>query len=155
MTRIGHRYAVGALDGMQPVGPSSSNSDTPPKDWSISPVCTRRIRLPSLTQALLWPAKLTSANLLVVFSRLASCASGGATYSPTPYIVNASVSPAIPTGQAILHTDTPEARVTTSSLPAARLPRPMSAPIIAAIGSSSKICSGRLRKVNRNASPVP
>ena len=78
------------------------------------------MRLPSFTQALLVPAKLMSASLLVVFSRLANCASGGATYSPTAYMTRDSVRPARPTGQAMRHTDTPEARVTTSSLPAAR-----------------------------------
>ena len=46
-----------------------------------------RMRLPSFTHALLEPAKLTSASLLVVFSRLANCASGGATYSPMAYMV--------------------------------------------------------------------
>ena len=55
--------------------------------------------------------------------RTAPC--GGAAYSPMPYMMSARVSPARPTGQAMRHTDTPEARVTTSSLPAARLPRPI------------------------------
>src|SRR6202522_3602145 len=82
--------------------PSSSYNDTPPKDWSISPVCTLRMRLPSFTHALLVPAKLTSASLLVVFSRLANCARGGATYSPTAYMVKDKVRPARATGQAIL-----------------------------------------------------
>src|SRR5712672_3227754 len=116
--------------------PSSSNSDTPPNVWSTSPVCTRRMRLPSLTQALPDPAKLMSASLLVVFSRLAICAMGGATYSPIPYMTSAMVRPARPTGHAMRHTETPEARVTTSSLPAARFPKPISAPIIAPIGST-------------------
>ena len=54
------------------------------------------MRLPSLTQALLEPAKLTSASLLVVFSRLANCAIGGAAYSPMPYMISASVRPGEP-----------------------------------------------------------
>ena len=33
--------------------------------------------------------------------------------------------PATPTGHAMRHTDTPEARVTTNSLPAARFPNPI------------------------------
>ena len=81
---------------------------------------------PSLTQALLVPAKLTSAILSVVFSRFANCASGGAAYSPVQNMTSASVMPASATGQAMRHTDTPEARVTTNSLPAARLPRRVS-----------------------------
>src|SRR5258708_4102696 len=110
------------------------------------------MRFPSFTEALLDPAKLTSANLSVVFSRFANCANGGAAYSPMPYMTSASVSPARPTGQAIRQTDTPEARVTTSSLPDARLPRPISAPIIAPIGGRSTACCGRLRRGKRNAS---
>src|SRR5208282_6316304 len=94
------------------VGPSNSNTDTPPNALSTSPVCTPRMRLPSLTQALLALAKLTSCSLLVVFSRFANCAIGGAAYSPTPYMIRASVTPARPTGHAIRHTDTPEALVT-------------------------------------------
>src|SRR6202522_940805 len=112
------------------------------------------MRLPSFTHAPLDPAKLTSENLLLVFSRFANCASGGAPYSPTAYIVSARVAPARPTGQAMRHTDTPEARVTTSSLLAARLPRPMSAPINAPFGSSSNTCSGRFKNVYRKASAV-
>ena len=113
------------------------------------------MRLPSFTHAPVEPAKLTSASLLVVFSRLANCASGGATYSPMPNMHSASVRPASPTGHATRHTDTPDARVTMSSLPAARLPSPISVPIIAPIGSSSKTCCGRLSSVYRNASAAP
>ncbi len=112
------------------------------------------MRLPSLTHALLEPAKLMSASLLVVFSRFANWAMGGATYSPIPYMTIAIVRPARPTGHAMRHTETPEARVTTSSLPAARFPNPINAPINAPIGSNSKACSGRLRNVNRKASPA-
>ena len=44
------------------------------------------------------------------------------------------------------HTETPDARVTTSSLPAARLPSPISAPIMAPMGSSSNAVCGRFKK---------
>ncbi len=137
-----------AIWSVHPIGTATPRRRRDP----TSPVCTRRMRFPSFTQALLDPAKLTSANLSVVFSRFANCAIGGAAYSPMPYMMRASVSPARPTGQAIRQTDTPEARVTTSSLPEARLPRPISAPIIAPIGSSSNACCGRLSIVNRKAS---
>ena len=109
------------------------------------------IRLPSLIQALLLPAKLTVDISWIVLSRCAICASGAAAYSPMPYMASDRVAPASATGQAKRQIDMPDARVTTSSLPAARLPSPISAPIIAPIGNSSKACCGRLNSVKSSA----
>ncbi len=94
------------------------------------------IMSPSRTQVPRLPAKLNSLNLLNTLSWRAYFSSGGATYSPTATISTARMKPATPSHRQKRAVVTPEARITTSSLPRARLPSPSSAPIRAPTGSS-------------------
>jgi hypothetical protein len=85
------------------------------------------------------PAKLNSLYLLNTLSCSAYFSSGGATNSPITNISTASSSPATPSHAQNRTVVTPEARITTSSLPRARLPSPSSAPIRAPTGSRSNM----------------
>jgi hypothetical protein len=91
---------------------------------------------PSRTQVPRLPAKLNSLYLLNTLSCRAYFSSGGATNSPSATISSARMKPASPSHTQKRAVVTPEARITTSSLPRARLPRPSSAPISTPTGSS-------------------
>ncbi len=91
---------------------------------------------PSRNHAPRLPAKLNWLFLLNTLSARAYFSSGGATNSPSPTMSTARTSPATPSQPQKRSVDTPAARITTSSLPRARLPRPSSVPISAATGSS-------------------
>jgi len=111
-------------------------------------------REPSLTQELLLPAALYSANLLKIFSWRAYWSVGGAMYSPSTHMKPMSTTPAIPALPARRTVETPAARMTVSSLSRASVPRPRMAPISAAIGRLSNSCWGSERAVKTNALPT-
>jgi hypothetical protein len=91
---------------------------------------------PSRTHVPRLPAKLNSLYLLKTLSWRPYFSSGGATNSPRITISTARTTPAAPSHQQNRSVVIPEARITTSSLPRARLPIPSSAPMSAPTGSS-------------------
>ena len=118
---------------------------TPPKRDFADCCSTLMIVSPSRTHAPRLPAKLNSLYLLNTFTCRPYFSSGGATNSPTPAISTARIRPATASQTQNRAVVMPEARITTSSLPRARLPSPSSEPIRAATGSSWQAKLGRLK----------
>ncbi len=115
---------------------SNRKSCTPPNRASADCCSTPTIVSPSRTQVPRLPAKLNSLYLLNTFTWRPYFSSGGATNSVRPTISTARIRPAIASQLQNWNVVMPDARITTSSLPRARLPSPSSDPISAATGSS-------------------